>query len=393
MSGWGKVKKILLVYDVSYPSVDGGGQRRMYEIATRLTDCGYSVDWVCFKTWENEAINQSQCSINYIGLPGFKGLYNKHGGRRYVEPIEFTIALRRAKLNFNDYDVVWSGQWPIVHLVPWILNKSIRKKLVVDWWEVWGSTWFNYSRLLGPIGYFVERFLINRITKHGIIIGITKSSFIQLQQLSDNDHAIKLIPNGLDTTLLSTIAHQSVKKYDFAYIGRLKNHKNVDLLLRAIKYVEVELQYHASAIIIGDGPEHGNLVNLARELEIDGRINFVGNISDNEVAYSLVGSGKIFVNPSTKEGGGSITALEAFGLGLPVVGFKCKDGIDPEIINQPDRGILVDTICAKNLGKNLYNLLMDEAEQAKMRNRCIEYAKQFDWSELDLEYRKIFNRV
>jgi hypothetical protein len=107
--------RILIVYDVSYPSIPGGGQRRLYEVGQRLAAYGFDVDWVCFDTWTPEVIAAGH-SINYIGLPGYKGLYSKNGGRRYLEPVEFLVALSRASLDLSRYDVVWSGQWPIGHL-------------------------------------------------------------------------------------------------------------------------------------------------------------------------------------------------------------------------------------------------------------------------------------
>ena len=170
--------KILLVYDVSYPSVEGGGQRRMYEVATRLTNAGHQVDWLCFKTWGEDELDSR---INYRGLDGFRGLYNKSGSRRYFEPIEFLVQLWRAKVNYNDYDVIWSGQWPVLHLLIWSFIPSIRKKLVVDWWEYWGSTWFDYSKALGIFGFFIEKVLVRRLSKYCILVGISQASVDEMK--------------------------------------------------------------------------------------------------------------------------------------------------------------------------------------------------------------------
>ena len=123
-------RRILLVYDVSYPSIDGGGQRRMYEVAKRLIARGYRVDWLCFKTWDIDDLNKNS-EIHYIGLPGYKGLYNDSGSRRYLEPLEFLFALWKSRLELNQYDIIWSGQWPILHLIPWSYKKDIQRKLIL----------------------------------------------------------------------------------------------------------------------------------------------------------------------------------------------------------------------------------------------------------------------
>ena len=79
-----KKLKLLIVYDVSYPSIEGGGQRRFYEIASRLNfNYEFEVDWLCFKTWDSKI---KSSNINYIGLPGFKGLYNRNGREGFLSP-------------------------------------------------------------------------------------------------------------------------------------------------------------------------------------------------------------------------------------------------------------------------------------------------------------------
>ena len=392
MTEFPTVRKILLVYDVSYPSVDGGGQRRMYEVAKRLIAQGYQVDWLCFKTWDFDHPNDNS-KINFIGLPGYKGLYNSSGSRRYLEPIEFLFSLWTSRIDISQYDVVWSGQWPILHLVPWSYKKGIKEKLVVDWWEVWGKTWFDYSKVLGIFGYGIEKLLIWSITKNSRLIGISESSTNEMLELASAKESVSLIHNGIDTKALKKVLLKTQKNYDFSYIGRLKNHKRVDLLLRSIKYIEDQYSYMASAVIIGDGPEHDSLLTLAKELEIDDRIFFAGSVTDNIQAYSLMSSGKIFVNPSTKEGGGSITVLEAFGLGLPVVAFDCKDGIDPQIVGHGSRGLLVEAVSHEILGQNLYELITSPSQLEMMSLKSLDFAEKFDWDELCIKYKNIFDRI
>lgn len=117
-------KKILIIYDVSYPHINGGGQRRFWEVARRLLSQGFEIDWICFKTWPEESSVIENDGIRYIGLSGYKGLYQKNGRRRILEPIEFVVALARHKVDLKKYDVIWTGQWPLTHLIWWLFCQS-----------------------------------------------------------------------------------------------------------------------------------------------------------------------------------------------------------------------------------------------------------------------------
>lgn len=381
--------KILLVYDVSYPSIEGGGQRRMYEVAVRLAKLGHEVDWLCFKTWQTEIDEQ----INFIGLPGFKGLYTESGSRRYLEPLEFLFQLWRNRIDYSQYDIIWSGQWPIIHLVFWSFNPKIRSKLVVDWWEVWGRTWFSYSKSLGAFGYLIEKFLIKKVSKKSILVGISEKSVNELRSLSSNVENVRLVHNGIHSNTLEKIANSNDKKYDIAYLGRLKNHKNVDFLIHALNILEKEYKRILYCVIIGHGPEKAKLDSLITKLGLQDRVKIYDNINENTKAYEIISQGRVFVNPSTKEGGGSITLLEAFGLGLPIIAFRAKDGIDPSLIGHPVRGLIVEEFSANALAETLNLAFSSEKSLIDMSEQTKLFAKSFDWDEITSTYLKLFLNI
>ena len=386
--------KILIVYDVSYPSIDGGGQRRLYEVAKRLIDNDIAdVDWICFKTWDIEGRNKLHPKINYIGLPGFKGLYNKSGSRRILEPLEFLYSLFRHKPKLYEYDIIWSGQWPILHLIFWSFNKKVRNKLVVDWWEYWGKTWFSYSKFVGFIGYFFEKILLLRLTKFSKLVSISKISNDQIKEYIKFPRNLYLVNNGIDARELNIIGNTASKVYSFGYLGRLKDHKRVDLLIRAIHWIEVTHNIRLSLVIIGDGPERERLEELAKELKIKNRIDFRGSIKSNDEVYKILAKSEIFVNPSTKEGGGSITLFEAFALGLPSVAFKCDDGIDPSLIGDMRRGVLVREVSYKALGESLFKLSQDKNTKRSMSNKAIEFSRDYDWDIISKKYNELFELI
>lgn len=384
-------KKILLVYDVSYPHVEGGGQRRMFEVARRLVDDGHQVTWICFRTWSEDSNEFKFEGIRYIGLEGFRGLYRDNGSRRRLEPIEFVIALYKSNINLKDYDVIWSGQWPILHLIWWLFNPRYLSgiRLVVDWWEVWGITWFQYAKIIGLIGYFIEKLLIKIISQRGSLILISPASYYLVKSMVPSGN-VYLINNGIDASKITTSNPDSDQVSDISYVGRLKDHKRLDLLIDAIGILKISKNLLVSVAIIGDGPEMSNLKQQSIKLNVQDQIKFYGSIPSNETVYGILKSSKIFVNPSTKEGGGSITLFEAFASGLPVVAFKCKDGIDPELIGDGVCGLLREPICAESLADGIYSLLSNPDLLMRLSKRSYEESKKYDWHTIANEYKKVF---
>ena len=60
---------------------------------------------------------------------------------------------------------------------------------------------------------------------------------------------------------------------------------------------------------------------------------------------------------------------------MPAVAFKCDDGVDPLIIGDKDRGILVEKICKESLGNDIFRLLIDSVNLNRMSNNAINYSK------------------
>ena len=382
--------KILCVYDVSYPSIEGGGQKRIYEVALNLIKDGYDITWVCFQTWEGDANFTDDNGVKYLGVSGYKGLYNKRGSRRLMEPLEFLINLKRKKIKFCNYDVIWAGQWPLTHLAWWVLRPKIlgRAVLIVDWWEIWGRTWFTYSKVFGILGFLVEKFLIGILSRRWCLVMPSQSALEKAQSLCPTGN-FQLIHIGINVKEIKNIKLQKSDVYDIAYIGRLKDHKRVDLLLNAIKLVKEKSNKALTAVIIGDGPEMQSLKLLSSSLGIQNQITFLGSIKNSGNVYQILKSAKIFVNPSVKEGGASITLLEAFACGLPVLAFLCRDGIDPNLIFDGEAGVLVKSVKAEVLAKAIDDLLNDPNKLSEFKRSALMISEDFDWTRISNQYKEL----
>lgn len=104
-------------------------------------------------------------------------------------------------------------------------------------------------------------------------------------------------------------------KNSLLYVGRAQRRKRVDLLVRAFAELRDRIPGHVRLDIVGEGEENENLKALTRELGLEGRVDFPGEISDDtrlrphfERAYAYVSPGPV-----------GLGVLHSFAYGVPVV--------------------------------------------------------------------------
>lgn len=126
---------------------------------------------------------------------------------------------------------------------------------------------------------------------------------------------IRLIYNGLDLFRLKkrsgALFHDIPR---IIYVGRLEEQKNPELLLRALSYIKQPWQL----TVVGDGSLRQKLCNLAYELRIAPRVNFLGVRED---VPDLLANHDLFCFPSKWEGFG-LAVIEGAATGIPVL---CSD--------------------------------------------------------------------
>ena len=104
-------------------------------------------------------------------------------------------------------------------------------------------------------------------------------------------------------------------------VGRFVYYKGFEFLIRAMKQVE------ATLLLIGDGPLLNPLQNLANELGLASRIEFLGEMQPREVV-PYYHAADLFVLPSiARSEAFGIVQLEAMACGKPVVNTDLASGV------------------------------------------------------------------
>jgi glycosyltransferase involved in cell wall biosynthesis len=126
--------------------------------------------------------------------------------------------------------------------------------------------------------------------------------------------SIRVIYCGIDSAVYTPAPGVRSETPVFAYLGRLKRYKSVDLVIRGFARAAVP---GARLEIAGAGDYRPELERLASSLDLADRVTFLGRISEPE-KLQLLRRAWALVFTSPKEGWG-ITNLEAAACGTPVV--------------------------------------------------------------------------
>jgi glycosyltransferase involved in cell wall biosynthesis len=182
------------------------------------------------------------------------------------------------------------------------------------------------------------------------------------------------------------------------FVGRLVDWKAVDLLVSA--FLAIPDRQRLALNIVGDGPQHARLVDMAREAGAlagaegePGGVFFSGWRTQGECAEILRRS-DVFVLPSLMECGGAVV-LEAMAVGLPVI---ATDWGGPADYLDAECGILVRPDDAeqfkRDLGAAMIGLATNPALRARMGASGREkVAAHFDWERKAEQMLSIYQQV
>ncbi len=368
--------KIAYVYDAVYPWVKGGAEKRIYELSRRLAKRGHEVHCYGMKWWMGED-EICKDGVHLHGICPPMPLYSN--GKRSISQAAFfagkLLALR------TDCDVMDCQNFPYLSCFSAKLLTNLRgQKLFITWHEVWADYWRRYLGEKGRAGQAVE-WAAARLTEKNIAVSMRT----QRELLSLGAKEVVVVPNGIDWQAISQV-NASAMQSDIIYVGRLVEHKNVDLLIKALESVKAEIP-DVKALIVGDGPEMGTLKSLVSELKLNKNVDFSGFLEDYNEAIALVKSSCIFVAPSSREGFG-MAALEANACGLPVVTIEHKMNAVMDLVTKETGAVCQPT--EKALAEAIIHML---PKKKIIRERCIEEAKKHDWERAcDLAEKAYANR-
>jgi glycosyltransferase involved in cell wall biosynthesis len=215
--------------------------------------------------------------------------------------------------------------------------------------------------------------------------------------------ALSIIPTG--TTPFGERGPRAVDRAAFAaadtaivlFVGRLIEGKGVRYLVEAMP--EILAQRRARLLIVGDGPQRSELVNLIGALGVQDDCDFIGPVPHARI-HDYFSVADVFVGPSINipgewtEAQGN-TFVEALFAEVPVVASRV--GGIPDAIIHEHTGLLVDERAPDQIARAVLRLLTDEGLATRLREvgyrHAVENFSRFESArKLDRVYRSVLGR-
>jgi len=230
---------------------DTPARERTRRVARGLAARGHEVAWLCARWWGGEHDAFEEDGIEYRSVT--------------TDPSPTAFAARLpAALRRVDPDVVHAvNSPPTPGLGATVAGTVTRTPVVVDWWRDHPADAARRYRLLARSADGVttpSRTTKTRVREHG----------------ADGDD-VRVVPESVDFDVVESAGVDD--RFDAVYARRLDRHANVETFLLGL----AELRGRDwTAAVVGDGPERERIEATARDLRIDDRVSFLGDLPRRE---------------------------------------------------------------------------------------------------------------
>jgi N-acetyl-alpha-D-glucosaminyl L-malate synthase BshA len=203
--------------------------------------------------------------------------------------------------------------------------------------------------------------------------GVTSiSQYLKDKTLQDFDvtRGIEVVPNFVNCDVYTPIqdeearaeARKRLASPDEAILLHLSNFRPVKRVVDVVKvFAQVEREIPARLVLVGDGPERSAAEWLARDLQIQEKIHFLGK---QDRVNELLPLADLLLMPSELESFG-LAALEAMACKVPSIATRV--GGVPELIDDGVTGLLYRVGDVDAMAQGALGLLGDRARLDAMR--------------------------
>ncbi len=359
----------------------GDGQARVnYEIVKAAIQRGHSVTLVVRQV-DSELRNNALVKCVYLSVKNvptelLRGIVFNQQSDRWLQKNqhEFDVVMACGAVTSQKTDV------NVVHFVH----------------STWLDSPFHTSRInKNPYGAYqwLYTFLNAHWEKHAfrstnILIAVSETIKQELIEIGFPEKKIRVVLNGVDT---DEFAPDSLTRDQFGlpqkvnlalFVGDFRtNRKNLDSVLKALVNVP-----NLHLAVVGNA-EKSPYPQLAKQLEVDARVHFLGYRSDVAKIMQVV---DFFVFPSRYEPFGMVVS-EAMASGLPVI-TTALSGV--AAIVTPESGIvLTDSEDVQALIDALVLLTDSPALRTQMGRSARAIAEQHSWTSKANAYVDLFESL
>ena len=336
--------KILQIYKDYFPPIRGGIEGHINLLANGLEQRGHDVEVL---------VSNRKCKYEAENIDGIRVIKVPQLNRIASAPLNYSLFCWMKKLG-EKADIL-HFHLPNPTAVMSYLISGLKKKAVVTY----HSDIVRQQKLALLYRPFLKYFL-NRIDR----IIATSPNYVESSKiLHQYQLKCQVVPLGIplsrftrpsENQLKVDLLRQAHGQRLILFIGKFRYYKGLHVFIEAMKQVNGKL------LLIGGGYLEEDLKKQVAANELDGKVTFLGELSDND-ATAFLRACDVFVLPSVERSEAfGIVQLEAMACGKPVI---CTElGTGTTFINQHQKtGIVVEPNKPEALA-NAINLLLDRPE-------------------------------
>ncbi len=334
--------RICLVYDCLFPHTVGGAERWYRSLAERLAADDHEVTYLTLRQWDR-GTDPGVAGVDVRVVGPRMQLYDAPGHRRVLPPLVFGAGVLWHLLRHGRrYDVVHTCSFPYFSLLAAALAAPLHGYgVAADWFEVWSrSYWRGYLGRAGDVGWLVQRLCV-RVRQRAFCFSRLYARRLRDEGLRGD---ITMLAGAYDGPLTPEPVREAEALVVFA--GRHIPEKRVPSIVPAM----AELRRRSPALralILGDGPERGEVQSSVSAHGLAGAIDVPGFVS-TQVVEEAIARALCLLLPSQREGYG-LVVVEAAARGTPSVVVAGEDNAAVELISEGVNGFIAASDSPRDL--------------------------------------------
>lgn len=333
----------------------GGAEIHLHEIFGRVAQYGHEVALLC-GGWPNcpPRATLDGIEVHRVGTrQSFPFLVRGAWHRRFKQH-DFDIVVE--DVNKIPLNTPRWGAHRVMALVPHLFGETAIEEL---------------GPVLGSAVWLAERPL-GRVYRQTPFEAISQSTADDLVARGIPREQVRVIYPGVSFEVYTPDASLRAPTPTFAYLGRLKRYKGVDLVIRAFAGLSDPT---ARLEIAGAGDHRPALERLVASLDLTQRVRFLGFVTEEQKRVLLRRAWALAL-ASPKEGWG-LTNLEAAASGTPVVASD-SPGIR-ESVREGETGFLVRHGDVAAFTDRLARIAASPSLVSELGARARAFAETFTW--------------
>ncbi|WP_077326649.1 N-acetyl-alpha-D-glucosaminyl L-malate synthase BshA [Virgibacillus siamensis] len=363
-----------------YPTVGGSGVIAT-ELGMLLAEQGHEIHFITSSlpfrlNHINPAIFYHEVELNHY--PVFQ-----------YPPFDLAMANKMAEVIDQEKLDILHVHYAMPHAICAILAKDIANHDVKIVTTLHGTdiTVLGYDHSL-------KKMIRHGIEKSDAVTAVSHSLVNQTKEMLGVENKINVIYNFVNEDNYVKQEHPRIKEHygireDEKVIIHISNFRKVKRVQDVIHtFDKIQEHLNAKLLLVGDGPEYSDMVQLVNQLGLQDKVLFLGkqkNVSE------LLSISDLKLLLSEKESFG-LVLLEAMSCEVPCIGTKI--GGIPEVIDHGNTGYLVDVGDTNQAAKYAIRLLSDDGMQEQFSKRSLEHARNC-FSSLDIvnQYNALYEEI